>query len=144
MKESSYDLIIRNGQIVTEDGIFQGDIAVCEQKIVQIGSIPSGRKAKLEIDAFGLHVLPGLIDTHVHFNEPGRTDWEGFYTGSRSLAAGGVTTFFDMPLNSSPRLHRHTAFKSKKKRPYKNRFLILAFGEDLFQEIWIPWNILKI
>ncbi len=46
--------------------------------------------------------MPGLIDTHVHFNEPGRTEWEGLETGSRSLAAGGVTTFFDMPLNSTP------------------------------------------
>ncbi|MEK4223371.1 allantoinase [Bacillus sp. FSL W8-0116] len=126
MKESSYDLIIRNGQIVTEDGIFQGDIAVCEQKIVQIGSIPSGRKAKLEIDAFGLHVLPGLIDTHVHINEPGRTDWEGFYTGSRSLAAGGVTTFFDMPLNSSPPTTSTYGFEVKKEAAMQKS--ILDFG----------------
>ncbi len=45
-----------------------------------------------------LHVFPGLIDTHVHFNEPGRTEWEGAETGSKSLAAGGVTSYFDMPL----------------------------------------------
>ena len=44
----------------------------------------------------------GLIDSHVHFNEPGRTEWEGVETGSKSLAAGGVTTYFDMPLNSTP------------------------------------------
>ena len=50
----------------------------------------------------GLHVFPGLIDPHVHFNEPGRTEWEGFATGSSALAAGGGTMFFDMPLNSSP------------------------------------------
>src|SRR5215471_10364524 len=55
-----------------------------------------------EIDARGLTLLPGLIDVHVHFNEPGRTDWEGAATGSRALAAGGGTLFFDMPLNSSP------------------------------------------
>src|SRR5437763_12769351 len=54
------------------------------------------------IDAAGLTMLPGLIDVHVHFNEPGRTDWEGAATGSRALAAGGGTTFFDMPLNSLP------------------------------------------
>src|SRR5439155_8220854 len=47
-------------------------------------------------------VLPGLIDVHLHFNEPGRTDWEGGATGSRALAAGGGTLFFDMPLNSTP------------------------------------------
>src|SRR5262249_45583183 len=50
----------------------------------------------------GLTVLPGIIDVHVHFNEPGRTEWEGAATGSRALAAGGGTVFFDMPLNSSP------------------------------------------
>ena len=47
-------------------------------------------------------VLPGVIDSHVHFNEPGREAWEGFETGSKSAAAGGITTFIDMPLNSSP------------------------------------------
>src|SRR6202011_3676647 len=55
-----------------------------------------------DIDARGLTVMPSLIDVHVHFNEPGRTDWEGAATGSRALAAGGGTMFFDMPLNSSP------------------------------------------
>ncbi|MFC4766452.1 allantoinase [Effusibacillus consociatus] len=102
MSSEIYDLIIRNGQIVTEDGVITGDIAVLDQKIVQIGQISPEMKAKLEMDATGLHVFPGLIDTHVHFNEPGRTEWEGLATGSSSLAAGGVTTFFDMPLNSSP------------------------------------------
>ena len=55
-----------------------------------------------EIDARGCMISPGLIDVHLHFNEPGRTEWEGAATGSRALAAGGGTLFFDMPLNSSP------------------------------------------
>ncbi|KAB2338242.1 allantoinase [Cytobacillus depressus] len=99
----NYDLIIKNGTIVTADSIVQGDIAIKEMKIkeVSIGK-PIEATADKEIDAKGLHILPGLIDTHVHFNEPGRTEWEGLETGSRSLAAGGVTTFFDMPLNSTP------------------------------------------
>ena len=50
----------------------------------------------------GLHIFPGVIDAHVHFNEPGRADWEGIETGSRALAAGGGTMFFDMPLNAHP------------------------------------------
>src|SRR5207248_1924399 len=54
------------------------------------------------IDASGLHIFPGLIDSHVHFNEPGRSDWEGFASGSRACAAGGGTLIFDMPLNSHP------------------------------------------
>ena len=54
------------------------------------------------LDASGLHVLPGVVDAHVHFNEPGRTDWEGFLTGTTAAAAGGVTTVCDMPLNCHP------------------------------------------
>ena len=54
------------------------------------------------VDAGDLVVMPGLVDTHVHVNEPGRTDWEGFETATRAAAAGGVTTLLDMPLNSIP------------------------------------------
>src|SRR6476660_4733942 len=69
--------------------------------IGELGAELSGN-ARETIDAAGLHVFPGVIDPHVHFNEPGRSDWEGFATGSSALAAGGGTMFFDMPLNSSP------------------------------------------
>ena len=98
---TTYDLIIRNGKIVTADSIVQGDIAITDGKIKEVGQSIQGSADRV-IDAEGLHVLPGLIDTHVHFNEPGRTEWEGIATGSRSLAAGGATSFFDMPLNSTP------------------------------------------
>jgi allantoinase len=85
------DLLIRGAQPFSEIGIADG-------KIVSF----SGGKAREEIDATGLHVFPGVIDSHVHFNEPGRTDWEGIETGSCALAAGGGTLFFDMPLNAHP------------------------------------------
>jgi allantoinase len=85
------DLVIRGAEF---------DVAVEDGQISAVGrELPGG---KTEIDARGLHVLPGLIDVHVHFNEPGRTEWEGAATGSRALASGGGTVFFDMPLNSSP------------------------------------------
>lgn len=100
-KMTTYDLIIKNGKIVTAESIVQGDIAIKDGKIQEVGQSLQG-SANRVIDAEGLHILPGLIDTHVHFNEPGRTEWEGLETGSRGLAAGGVTTFFDMPLNSTP------------------------------------------
>ncbi|MFM1654630.1 allantoinase [Brevibacillus sp. B_LB10_24] len=98
-----HDLIIRNGTIVTAEFTAQADIGIQGGKIneVAIGKRLESR-APSEINATGLHVFPGLIDTHVHFNEPGRTQWEGLETGSRSLAAGGVTSFFDMPLNNTP------------------------------------------
>jgi allantoinase len=87
------------------------DIAIEDGKIVAIGpELPGGVE---EIDARGLHVFPGLIDVHLHFNEPGRTDWEGAATGSRGLAAGGGTLFFDMPLNSTPCTVNAEAFDRK-------------------------------
>ncbi len=67
-----------------------------------------------EIDHTHGFILPGWIDSHVHFNEPGRTDWEGLTTGSRALAAGGGTAFFDMPLNSSPPVLNVEAFEAKR------------------------------
>ena len=66
-----------------------------------------------EIEAHSLHVFPGLIDVHVHFNDPGRADWEGASTGSSALAAGGGTCFFDMPLNSSPPVLDAASFDAK-------------------------------
>ena len=96
-----WDLLIRGGEVVTPDGVRRADIAVENEKIVEVAPELSGGSRET-IDATGLHVFPGLIDPHVHFNEPGRTEWEGFATGSSALAAGGGTCFFDMPLNSSP------------------------------------------
>jgi len=93
------DAVVRGGTLVTE-GLPQADIAIEDGRIADIG--PDLPGAPEEIDGRGLHVFPGLIDVHVHFNEPGRTEWEGAATGSRALAAGGGTLFFDMPLNSTP------------------------------------------
>jgi allantoinase len=86
-----FDLVVRNDD---------RHIGVADGVIAAIG--PELGASKQEIDAAGLTVLPGLIDIHLHFNEPGRTEWEGAMTGSHALAAGGGTLFFDMPLNSSP------------------------------------------
>ena len=104
---TTYDLIIRNGRLVlpadttlpVDDG--RADVGVSAGRIVAVEPELSG-SGTVELDANGLHVFPGLIDAHVHFNEPGRTDWEGIATGSRALAAGGGTTYFDMPLNAHP------------------------------------------
>src|SRR5262245_34545223 len=92
-----HELVIRNGVIA---GGTKNDIAVDQGIVTAVGpGLPGARE---EIDAQGLVVFPGLIDVHLHFNEPGRTEWEGGATGSRALAAGGGTLFFDMPLNSTP------------------------------------------
>ncbi len=96
-----YDLLIRNGTVITPDGVRPADVAVEDGRVVEVAAGLSGI-GREEIDATGLHVFPGLIDVHVHFNDPGRADWEGVATGSAALAAGGGTCFFDMPLNSTP------------------------------------------
>ncbi len=107
-------LIIRNARIAAEDPLARADVAVDEGRITAIASsLPGG--ADTEIDASGMMLLPGFIDAHVHFNEPGRAEWEGLSSGSAALAAGGGTCFFDMPLNSDPpvlsakELHRKRA-----------------------------------
>ncbi len=94
------DTIVRGGTIVGPDGRVKADIRLSDGRIVEIA--PDLNRTAHEIDATGLHVFPGLIDAHLHFNEPGRTEWEGAESGSHALAAGGGTLFFDMPLNSTP------------------------------------------
>lgn len=106
------DLVIRGKRIVLPDGpaakrsksrIVSGSIHIRDGRITSIGSyddVPS-RSELVETDD-GCLVMPGLVDTHVHINEPGRTDWEGFWSATRAAAAGGVTTLVDMPLNSIP------------------------------------------
>ena len=96
-----WDTLIRNGQVVTRDGVRALDLAIEGDAIVALAPELSG-DARDVIDARGLHVFPGVIDAHVHFNEPGRTDWEGWATGSSALAAGGGTCCFEMPLNAHP------------------------------------------
>jgi len=107
-----FDTVIRGGHIVTANGVVQADVAIEDGRIAAVGlALGSGKE---EIDAQGLHLLPGVIDAHLHFNEPGRTDWEGAATGSRALAAGGGTAFFDMPLNSTPCTTNAAEFERKR------------------------------
>jgi allantoinase len=94
------DLIIRGGHVVTPSGVSLADVALSDGVISAVGANLSS--APEEIDATGLHVLPGGIDAHVHFDEPGHTDWETIASGTAALAAGGYSAFVDMPLNSLP------------------------------------------
>lgn len=110
------DLVIRGGRVVTPAGTLRADIAVEDGRIAEIAEeIGSGGAAGArEIDARGLHVFPGVVDAHVHFNDPGRDHWEGVATGSAALAAGGGTVFIDMPLNSSPPTLDAASFDAKR------------------------------
>ena len=82
------DILVRGGTVVTPAGAVRADIAAAGGRITAIAPSIGGGAAEI-LDATGLHVIAGIIDSHVHFNEPGRTDWEGVETGSSALAAGG-------------------------------------------------------
>jgi allantoinase len=87
-------------------------LGITGETIAAVGPALEGATREA-LDASGLHVFPGLIDSHVHFNEPGRAHWEGIATGSRALAAGGGTMFFDMPLNAHPPTTDGASFDQK-------------------------------
>ncbi len=97
-----YDLVVRSRRAVLPDGMRPAAVAVSGPAIEAIGDYGERLEASQDVDLGDLALLPGLVDTHVHVNEPGRTDWEGFATATRAAAAGGVTTICDMPLNSLP------------------------------------------
>ncbi|MEC1683562.1 allantoinase [Bacillus mojavensis] len=97
----AYDLVIKGAKAVTPDGVKEADIAMKNGIIAKISFAIEAEGAPV-VEASGQFVFPGAVDCHVHFNEPGREDWEGFETGSRMMAAGGCTTYFDMPLNCIP------------------------------------------
>jgi allantoinase len=104
-------VIVRGGTVVTARGVERADIAMAGGQITAVG--PNLADDGDEIDASGLHVFPGGIDSHVHFNEPGRTEWEDIAHGSAALAAGGYTSFVDMPLNNLPVTKDVAAFDLK-------------------------------
>lgn len=95
------DVIITNGKVVLPTGVEKTDIGIKDGKIAVIKK-GIQNEADLTWDAEGQYIFPGMIDVHVHFSEPGREHWEGFHTGSMMMAAGGCTTYFDMPLNGIP------------------------------------------
>ena len=92
----SYDLMIRGGVCATPNGIAPADIGVKGGKIASVGALGAAQAAEI-FDAKGLHVLPGVIDTQVHFREPGNEEKETVATGSRAAAAGGYTAVVTMP-----------------------------------------------
>lgn len=106
---SDFDLLIHSRHL---DGRPVA-LGIAEGKIQAAAAALSGTAAE-EIDHRSGFILPGWIDAHVHFNEPGRTEWEGLATGSRALAVGGGTAFFDMPLNSSPPVLDAASFDTKR------------------------------
>lgn len=117
-------IVIRGGTVVLPTGQRPADIAVSDGTITAIGSEVQGGDET--IDAHGLVILPGVVDAHVHFNEPGRAEWEGWEAGTRGAAAGGVTTVLEMPLNAHPPTTTPEAFDAK--RAVASQKALVDFG----------------
>ena len=109
----NYDLIIKNGVFITPSGRIRGSLAAMGGKISVITQTSLSGKAKHVYDAHGLTVIPGLVDMHVHINDPGRTAWEDFPHATAAAAKGGITTVADMPLNSFPAVTDTKTLKAK-------------------------------
>jgi allantoinase len=135
---STYDVLLRGGTLVRPSGTECADIAVADGRIAACTPHLTGT-AREEIDARGLHIFPGAIDAHLHFNEPGRSDWEGFATGTRALAAGGTTLFFDMPLNAHPPTLDGASFSLKLAAARASSLVDFAFWGGL-----VPGNLDKL
>jgi dihydroorotase len=110
----AFDLLIRSGRIVTPAGVTNADIGVKDGRIAAIGTFAQASAAEV-FEAQGLHILPGVIDTHVHFREPGHLEKEDMETGSRAAVLGGVTSVFEMP-NTNPPTTTRLLIEDKLKR----------------------------
>jgi dihydroorotase len=120
-----FDLIIRSATVVNHDGRAERDIGIRGGRIEALGSLPKESAAEV-IDAKGLHVLPGVIDTQVHFREPGLEHKEDLETGSRAAIMGGVTAVFEMP-NTKPLTTSAEALADKVRRARNRMFCDFAF-----------------
>jgi dihydroorotase len=109
-----FDTILKSGTVVNQDGEGVRDVAIAGGRIAEIGGLGNASAAEV-IDCKGLHILPGVIDTQVHFREPGLTHKEDLETGSHSAVMGGVTAVFEMP-NTDPLTVTEQAFADKVKR----------------------------
>ncbi|MBJ8344647.1 allantoinase AllB [Antrihabitans sp. YC2-6] len=122
------DLIFRAPRVITAAGEVARCIGIRDGKIVAIEPLDSALEARETIDLGTDEVLmPGLVDTHVHVNEPGRTEWEGFASATRAAAAGGVTTIVDMPLNSIPATVDVSALEIKQKVASDQAYVDVGF-----------------
>lgn len=106
-------VVIRGARVATPDGIRPAAIHVLDGRIAQVGEFSEVPQGANLVEAGDALVFPGLVDTHVHVNQPGRTEWEGFASATRAAAAGGVTTLLDMPLNSIPPTTTPAALEAK-------------------------------
>ena len=121
----TFDLLVRGGTAVTPNGIGPADVGVIGGRIAAIGSLTGARAAEI-FEAKGLHVLPGAIDSQVHFREPGNEHKEDLETGSRAAVLGGITAVFEMP-NTAPPTTTRAAIDDKLARARNRMHCDYAF-----------------
>lgn len=134
---NAVDLILRGGTVVTEDATFPADLAIAGGRIVAMGDAALMPPAAETVDVTGLHLLPGAIDVHVHFREPGYTHKEDWETGSAAAAMGGVTTVFEMP-NTHPPTRSAEELRAKQAAAEKSHVDFGLYGllaEDNLHEL---------
>ncbi|MGP9032988.1 allantoinase AllB [Glutamicibacter mysorens] len=125
---TTFDLVLRGQQVLAGQDIAPREIGVRDGKIVAVEPYGTGLSGTRVIEVAADEVLlPGLVDTHVHVNEPGRTEWEGFESATKAAAAGGVTTIVDMPLNSIPPTVNLDALEIKREAAGKNAYVNVGF-----------------
>jgi len=125
---TGYDTVLRARRLVTAAGETSGCVGVTGGRIAAIAPLEAGLEGRRVVElGDDVALLPGLVDTHVHVNEPGRTEWEGFATATRAAGAGGVTTIIDMPLNSIPPTVDPAALETKRKSAEGQCFVDVGF-----------------
>src|SRR3981189_3607358 len=127
------DLILTGGKVVSPDAVIDASVAIKDGKIIAVGGMDAMPAAIETVDVSGLHILPGAIDVHVHFRDPGYPQKEDFASGTAAAAFGGVTTVFDMP-NTLPTIGTSEALAAKHKiasaKAYVDYGLYAVLGED--------------
>lgn len=130
MSESAaeFDVVFRAQRIVGPNGEGAGSVGVRDGRIVAVEPLDARLDGSRVVELAGDEVLlPGMVDTHVHINDPGRAEWEGFETATRAAAAGGVTTLIDMPLNSLPPTIDVDALEVKRKAAHNRVHIDVGF-----------------
>ena len=132
------DLILTGGKVVSPDAVIEASVAIKDGKILSIGAADAMPPAKETVDVSGMHVLPGAIDVHVHFRDPGYPQKEDFASGTAAAAFGGVTTVFDMP-NTIPTVGTAEALAAKHKiaseKAHVDYGLYGVLGEDTIENV---------
>jgi dihydroorotase len=132
------DLILAGGKVVSPDAVIEASIAIKDGKILAVGAPEAMPPAKETVDVAGMHVLPGAIDVHVHFRDPGYPQKEDFASGTAAAAFGGVTTIFDMP-NTIPTVGTPEVLAAKHKmaseKAYVDFGLYAVLGEDTIEHV---------